>query len=139
MKTPRAPPKSSGEVPDMFPAHQQPSNTVVTVQHPPYDHSGPRELGRNFWRGRASSDSAVRVVQMTVQKCQTIWTTRTAGSDEALSLQNFLPSSRGSPVTMRRMLYGHYNIGCLLETCQTTPLMIWEAYAASTYFFLAPK
>ena len=42
-------------------------------------------------------------------------------------------------VAIRGMLYGHYGIGCLLETCQATPLMIWGPYAASTYVFLAPK
>ena len=61
------------------------------------------------------------------------------GYDEVLPRPKFLPSSRGPPVAIRRMLHGHYGIGCLLETCQATPLMIWEAYAASTYVFLAPK
>ena len=64
----------------------------------------------------------------------------TAGSDGALPRQNFTPElarAAPAPVTVRRMLYGRYIIGCLLKTCQTTPLslMIWEAYAVHIFFW----
>ena len=45
-----------------------------------------------------------------------IWGTHATGFDDALLLQNSSPGSRGSPVTIRGMVYGRNRIGCFLET-----------------------
>ena len=95
-------------------------------KYPPDGHGRPSRARGKFLarQNLIGSGHGARVLKVTVRKCQTM-------KKSPLGVPGgFRPPASIREcccVTIRKMFYGHYGIGCLLETCQATPLMIWEA------------
>ena len=100
--------------------------------------SDPLEPGEQFWSSKASSNPVARVPQMTVQKWKMagyhFWEfycrySPVPGIGSRMLLGTFLGS--GVARDHQGTLFGHYDIECLLETCQASPLVMWGSLGDS--------